>query len=84
MPADARSTNGDGPALAIFFIGISLVALVFGLLFTGKTWCNYICPVSFIEKIYTEPHGLRETRNSQCVKCTDCKKACPDINQENG
>src|SRR5207244_5088417 len=38
----------------------------------------------FIEKIYTEPHGLRETRNSQCTKCTACKSACPDINQENG
>jgi hypothetical protein len=76
-------TNGDGSALAIFFVGVSLLALLVGVLFTGKTWCNYICPVSLIEKIYTEPHGLRETRNSQCVKCTACKKACPDINQEN-
>jgi len=77
-------TNGDGTAIAIFFVGISLLALVAGVIFTGKTWCNYICPVSFIEKIYTEPHGLRETQNSQCSKCTACKKACPDINQENG
>jgi hypothetical protein len=77
-------TNGDGIALALFFIGISVVSLLFGVVFTGKTWCNYICPVSFIEKIYTEPQGLRETRNSQCVKCTACKKACPDINEENG
>jgi len=48
-------TNGDGPALAIFFIGISLFALLFGLLFTGKTWCNYICPLGLVEKIHTEP-----------------------------
>jgi hypothetical protein len=40
--------------------------------------------VSFVEKIYTEPHGLRETRNSQCAKCSACKKSCPDINAENG
>ncbi len=33
---------------------------------------------------YTEPHGLRETPNSQCAKCTACKKSCPDINEENG
>jgi cyclic nucleotide-binding protein len=77
-------TNGDGPSVALFWILISIVSFIFGVFFTGKTWCNYICPVSFIEKIYTEPHGLRETRNSQCVKCTACKKACPDINQENG
>jgi cyclic nucleotide-binding protein len=78
------ATNGNGLAIAGFFVVLSLAALMFGLFYTGKTWCNYICPVSFIEKIYTEPHGLRETRNSQCGKCTACKKSCPDINEENG
>jgi hypothetical protein len=78
------ATNGDGHAITAFFVLISFAALIFGAFYTGKTWCNYICPVSFIEKIYTEPHGLRETRNSQCTKCTACKKFCPDINEENG
>src|SRR5262245_49139545 len=77
-------TNGDGIAITTFFTSISVIALVIGALFTGKTWCNYICPVSFIEKIYTEPRGLRDTQSSQCEKCTACKKACPDINEENG
>jgi hypothetical protein len=76
--------NGDGHAIAVFVILLSLTALLFGVLYTGKTWCNYVCPLSFIEKIYTEPHGLRETPNSQCGNCTACKKACPDINEENG
>jgi CRP-like cAMP-binding protein len=78
------ATNGDGQAISAFFVLLSFTALLFGVLYTGKTWCNYICPVSFIEKIYTEPHGLRETRNSQCTKCSACKKSCPDINEENG
>ncbi len=78
------ATNGDGHAISAFFVLISLGALIFGAFYTGKTWCNYICPVSFIEKIYTEPHGLRETPNSQCTKCTACKNLCPDINEENG
>ncbi len=77
------ATNGDGPMLSAFFVLLSLAALAFGALYTGKTWCNHICPVSFIEKIYTEPHGLRETSNSQCTKCSACKKFCPDINEEN-
>lgn len=76
--------NGVGEATAVFFVLISVAALIVGALFTGKTWCNYICPVSLIEKINTEPHGLRETSNSACVKCTACKKSCPDINEENG
>lgn len=78
------ATNGDGPALAAFLALLTLAAFTFGALYTGKTWCNYICPVSFVEKIYTEPRGLRNTPNSQCAKCTACKPACPDINQENG
>ncbi|HEY0406553.1 MAG TPA: cyclic nucleotide-binding domain-containing protein [Pyrinomonadaceae bacterium] len=78
------ATNGDGHAITAFFVLLSFAALIFGAFYTGKTWCNYICPVSFIEKIYTEPHGLRETPNSQCAKCTACKKFCPDINEENG
>ena len=79
-----NATNGSGYAIALFFVIVTLSAFGVGFLYTGKTWCNFFCPVSFIEKIYTEPHGLRETLNSQCDKCTACKHACPDINQENG
>src|SRR5918912_1038525 len=78
------ATNGDGHAISAFFVLISAAALLCGAFYSGKTWCNYICPVSFVEKIYTEPHGLRETENSQCAKCSACKKFCPDINEENG
>ena len=78
------ATNGDGRAIAGFFVVIAFAALITGAFTTGKTWCNYICPLSFIEKIYTEPHDLRKTENSQCTKCTACKKFCPDINEENG
>ena len=78
------ATNGDGLALSAFFTLLTLAALASGLVFTGKTWCNHLCPVSFVEKIYTEPHGLRETDNSQCDKCTACKRFCPDISEENG
>lgn len=78
------ATNGNAAALAGFLLILSLTAFFFGATYTGKTWCNYICPVSFVEKIYTEPRGIRQTSTSQCAKCTACKPACPDINQENG
>jgi Cyclic nucleotide-binding domain len=78
------ATNGNGEALALFLAAAALAALGVGAIFTGKTWCNYFCPVSFVEKIYTEPRGLRPTANSQCEKCTACKSSCPDINEENG
>ena len=77
------ATNGDGRALALFLLALCGSAIGVGLLFTGKTWCNYVCPISFIEKLYTEPRGLRDTPNSQCGTCTACRPACPDINEEN-
>jgi Cyclic nucleotide-binding domain len=77
------ATNGDGYALAVFLVALALLALLTDSIFTGKTWCNYVCPISFVEKIYTEPRNLRPTVNSQCEKCTACKSSCPDINQEN-
>ena len=70
-------------ALVVFIGLLPLTALLVGIVYTGELWCNYLCPLSFIEKIYTEPHGLRETPNSQCVPCTACKQTCPDINEEN-
>ncbi len=78
------ATNGDGLMLGLGFVAITALAFAVGTIYTGKTWCNYLCPLSFIEKIYTEPHGLRETANSQCSRCTACKKFCSDINEENG
>jgi hypothetical protein len=77
------ATNGDAYALATFMAALCLAAAATGLAFTGKSWCNYLCPVSFVEKLYTEPRGLRDTPNSQCGTCTACRPACPDINEEN-
>jgi CRP-like cAMP-binding protein len=76
-------TNGDGIALGILLVALGLGAALVNWRFTGKTWCNFVCPVSIVERIYTEPNSLRLEHNSQCEKCTACKKNCPDIDQEN-
>src|SRR5690606_31028437 len=92
-------TNGDGVWLGSLLIALAVLALVTNRIFTGKTWCNFLCPVGMVERIYAEPNSLPpnpdepdDTKssptawaigNSQCVKCTACKKNCPDIDQEN-
>lgn len=76
-------TNGDGIALGILLVALGLTAALVNWRFTGKTWCNFICPVGIVERIYTEPNSLRLEHNSQCTTCTACKKHCPDIDQEN-
>lgn len=79
--------NGSGMWLAIFLVFIATAAFVSGTVFTGKTWCNFFCPVGLIEKVYLEPTGMGPElsgENSQCGKCTACKKHCPDIDVEIG
>ncbi|MBT8491527.1 MAG: 4Fe-4S binding protein, partial [Deltaproteobacteria bacterium] len=77
-------TNGTPLALAGFLVAAVVIAIATGLLYTGKTWCNYICPVGMVEKFYTEPARLTGLPNSQCSPCTACKKNCPDIDLEQG
>ena len=77
------ATNGDGRWIAGLLIALALGAVVTNIVFTGKTWCNFLCPVGVVERIYTDPSSLLPAANSQCVRCTACKRSCPDIDQEN-
>jgi cyclic nucleotide-binding protein/4Fe-4S binding protein len=75
--------NGDGILLGATLILVGMVAAFTNYFYSGRTWCNFICPVGTVERIYTDPNSLRMAGNSQCVKCTACKRHCPDIDQEN-
>jgi hypothetical protein len=77
--------NGTPAFLAGFLIAIVVAAAITSFLFAGKTWCNFLCPVGIVEKMYTEPAHLREDdSSSQCSPCVACKKHCPDIDLEGG
>ncbi len=54
--------NSDRVALASFFIGVIVVSVTVGYLWGGKTWCNYVCPIAIVQKIYTEPRGILESQ----------------------
>lgn len=79
--------NGSGMWLSLWLLFILASAFVIGAIFTGKTWCNFFCPIAIIEKVYTEPTGMgpgARADNSQCKRCTACKRHCPDIDVEMG
>ena len=76
--------NGTPIALAGFLGVVVLTAIAVSFVYTGKTFCNYLCPVGLVEKMYTEPSRLAGEQNSQCSPCTACKKHCPDIDLEGG
>jgi hypothetical protein len=81
-------TNGSAIGLAAFLGAVVLAAVVVSFVYGGKTWCNFVCPVALVEKIYTEParssSGAAADLNSQCAPCVACKKHCPDIDLEQG
>ena len=81
------ATNGSAIWLSGFLITVVVAAAVVSFLYGGKTWCNFICPVGVVEKMYTEPArnaGGRGELTSQCAPCVACKKHCPDIDLEQG
>ncbi|HTL33101.1 MAG TPA: cyclic nucleotide-binding domain-containing protein [Kofleriaceae bacterium] len=81
-------TNGSAIGLGAFLGFVVLAAIVVSFVYGGKTWCNFICPVGLVEKIYTEParssSGAAPETTSQCTPCVACKKHCPDIDLEQG
>ena len=76
--------NFDGTALAAFFVFVALAAFVTNLVFAGKTWCNFFCPVGVVEKIYCGSNALLSQQTSACSSCVACKSNCPDIDLEKG
>lgn len=73
--------NSDRTALAVFIIGILAIVLLVGWFWGGKTWCNYLCPLGTIQKVYTGPGGLLESRPHIAKPATPqsmCRKPGPD------
>jgi len=75
--------NESGLFLALFFITVFGIAFFVNLFFSGKTWCNYFCPVGVVEKIYCGSNAKLSEQTSACSTCVACKKNCPDIDLEN-
>ena len=81
------ATNGNHVWLALFLAAVTVWAIATSFVYAGKTWCNFLCPVGMVEKIYTEPSrgaAASEELTSQCAPCVACKKHCPDIDLEQG
>ncbi len=76
--------NFDGTVLALFFLAIFALAFLTNLLYAGKTWCNFFCPVGVVEKIYCGSNALLSHQTSACSSCVACKNNCPDIDLEKG
>lgn len=68
--------NSDRLFLGIFLSLLIVMAIVIGAIFGGKTWCQYICPMAPVQKIYTSPGGLLESsglEESSPIQKSQCR-----------
>lgn len=79
------ATNGDHLALGLFLIALPILAISVNARFGGRSFCQYVCPVGVVERIYTDgapPIATAETAPSTCTSCSACTKPCIDIDRE--
>lgn len=50
--------NSDRLALGLFLVFTILSAIGVNYLYGGKSWCQYFCPMSPVEEIFTQPRAL--------------------------
>ena len=74
--------NFDHIYLGLFFVFVIVSSFLINLVFTGKSWCNFFCPVGVVEKIYCGSNAHKYKIDSACSTCSACKKNCPDIDME--
>jgi hypothetical protein len=80
VPARRFLFNTDGPILAATVAAVAVLALAGGYLFDAKAgFCNSICPVLPVERLYGQS-PLVDLTNPRCVPCTNCtSRGCIDL-----
>lgn len=75
--------NADGTILAATIAAVIALALGLGMFFDAKAgFCNSICPVLPVERLYGQSPLVR-LRNPRCVPCTMCtSKGCIDLSPQ--
>ena len=54
--------NSNGPILALLFAASLLAALISGWAYSGKTFCQYLCPFAPAQQILSGPRSLLSTQ----------------------
>ncbi len=74
--------NSNRIILGIFLIVTILSALTIGYLYTGKSWCNYFCPMGIVQMVYTGPRGIFGTKAHQEPKLKITQSMCRTVNDQ--
>ena len=80
VPARRFLFNESGPVLALTIVAVAAIALAAGLLFARRAgFCNAICPVLPVEKLYGQ-YPLVRIGSARCAACSMCTPSgCLDM-----
>ena len=80
VPARRFLFNENGALLAATIITVAVAALLLGTVFDAKAgFCNAICPVLPVERLYGQ-HPLLRIGNPRCIPCRMCTaEGCIDL-----
>jgi CRP-like cAMP-binding protein len=73
--------NADRLVLALWSIFTIAAAITVGYLYSGKSWCNYFCPMAPVQQIYSEPGGLFSSKahtSDTSITQSMCRTVLPD------
>ncbi|MDH3224023.1 MAG: hypothetical protein OEO23_09920 [Gemmatimonadota bacterium] len=80
VPARRVLFNVDGTILAATIVAVALLAILGGVLYSAKAgFCNAICPVLPVERLYGQ-RPLANVTNARCYPCSMCVgRGCVDL-----
>ena len=74
--------NSNRIGLAIVFITVIIAALITGWAFSGKAWCQYICPFGTVQKVISGPGSILASKahldSPTRVTQSMCRDSSPD------
>jgi CRP-like cAMP-binding protein len=73
--------NADRLVLTGWMLFTIVAAISVGYLYSGKSWCQYFCPMAPVQSIYSEPGGLLSSKahmDTQLITQSMCRTVLPD------
>ena len=73
-------TNSHRFGLGMFLVLTIIGAIVVGYLYSGKSWCNYFCPMGPVQTVLTGPRGLLGSKAHEEPKLKITQSVCRTVN----
>ena len=73
--------NADRVMLASWMLFTIAAAIAVGYFYGGKSWCQYFCPMTPVQSVFSEPGGLLSSKahmSSQSITQSMCRTILPD------